>query len=198
MKNIKAIRFFLLFFLILMGGNSFPLKADDVVLNDSLIERVEKNPVKGTAVVRWGAATRWRDGRANLFSYEVQMDNGGRIVLCTELMLYPGQSVFVAVRNSNENEGRWCSKGAHYLAIDSMEEFIFKGYYDLVKNDVWLELSSMYGAEIGCPGLKVFSALVDYREMGTRVVADLHGVAGRGSYFSAKGMMKCLSARSGT
>lgn len=158
---------------------------------DSLPKRMKASAAYGIGTVRWGAIAYSSGGRAELFAYEVDYGRRNKIIICTELSLYPSQKVLFALSSAQKHPR--CSSKWSYIATGGSPGVIYAGYEDVVRSESWFQVSPGFKENFGCANVEAISTV---QKVSSAQAASLpHGIPSGGTYFNGDDLINCLSSQ---
>lgn len=156
---------------------------------DSIPTRFLSAESYGFGVISRGAVVKSINGRAQLFSYEIDYDKG-RVKVCMGRALQLGQKVLFSI-SSKILLNRDCPSGSRYVSEDQFSQFIYPGFDDLFAEDVFYEIPPGVSEKFGCSSVTIFSVS---SEINGRQGAGMRalGLLGLKKYFSGKSLVACM------
>ncbi|QND80539.1 hypothetical protein H4W19_01655 [Pseudoxanthomonas mexicana] len=100
--------------------------------------------------VRWSAVGAFGYGKPFLFNYQIAVDGGQAILVCSHAPLIIGQKALVVIKQHEETAPVGCAKGATFIPMGRLDTFMYPVSSALDKERDWIAIPPALNQEVGC------------------------------------------------
>lgn len=118
--------------------------------DESLVGTIKVADKHAFGYVRWSAVGGFGYGKPFLFNYEIAVEGGQAILVCTHVPLTIGQKALVALKKHEEPAPVGCAKGTTFVPMGRLDTFIYPASSALDRKRDWVALPPAVDQELGC------------------------------------------------